>query len=133
MNIKLLQKIKKAILKEPRRLEMESWASKVERGEFSNPKHYPPCGTAACIAGHAVWLENPKAFKAAIIGKKEKEIDQRAQRLLQITQGQSARLFYVTWWPYDLSDQYREANTPLKRARIAVKRIDRFIESDGTE
>lgn len=48
MNTELLLKVKSAILAEPRKFTMSQWAGKDEDS---------PCGTSACIAGHAVAIE----------------------------------------------------------------------------
>lgn len=122
LNVKLLRKIKKHILEEPRRLVM--WAVQLNKSDGS-PKFIPDgptiketvpfakCGTAACIAG---W--------ACILSKEEVGLT-RAEQLLGIDDDQSRSLFNAERWPS--ADAYSRAKTQRQRANLAAKRIDQFI------
>ena len=53
MNTRLLRKVQKHILEEPRRLNMDIILD--DRVSARDPKN-PPCGTVGCIAGWAIVL-----------------------------------------------------------------------------
>jgi len=126
MNVKLLRKIQKAILKEPRRFEMGEWGMRLELGDVPD-RHMPPCKTLACIAGHADLLTHPRLFQRAVNDDDHNAIRVRAQEQLGLTDRQAEILF--TEW----DDAYDKLTTPLQRARWAVKRIDKFIRTNGAE
>jgi hypothetical protein len=139
MNVKLLRRIQKAILAEPRRLYMEDWGGLAEEeGDIPKEQH-PPCGTVACLAGHADWLTHHRLFmRSAKDGDEGAKIWGRAKKALELTDVQAERLFFLYegmigdhWWPKKYGDAYLRAKTPLQRARVAVKRIDEFIRSKG--
>lgn len=131
MNVKLLRKVKRHILAEPRRLEMNSWCELSETA---------PCGTSACLAGWSGILsglvrkneggyfdcENWSAIGAKALGLTRDE----ANRLFRFREQVSAK---VKHWPIELSDEYNEAYTPRMRAEITAKRIDLFIRTKGKE
>lgn len=82
MNVELLQRIKQAILAEPRRLNMEVFFYESEE-----------CGTIMCIAGWACALAGEELHKL------EQEdgpyaIARRARALLDIEEGASWHLFH---------------------------------------
>ena len=115
MNIPLLQAIKKAILKHPRQFNMF---------QFFNRQR--------CIAGWAVHLHvGGKRIDAtaAVCG----DIHAEAQDLLGITFTESDRLFYCEEWPDRLANAYNNAKSATEAAKIAAKRIGRFIRTKGAE
>lgn len=122
MNIKLLRKVQKEILKEPRRFDMQSW---FERNSIS------PCGTTACIGGFAVALSN--RWTRLKRGERLMNVEGRATIYLDIEGFMGPRLFFISNWPERLKYAYLTAGSPLKRAKVAVKRIDLFIKSGGKE
>lgn len=127
MNKKLLRQIKKTILAKPEQFRMDSWN----------------CGTAMCIAGHACNLAGLKwtgkrGRKLAAGG----DVGDVAAAVLDIDPPslidsydvtEADRLFWVDKWPHDLQDDYLAANTHTARARVAAKRIERFITSVASE
>lgn len=124
-NIKLLEKVKKHILEEPRRLNMSSGIKKVQKRKV-------PCGTIGCIAGWSVLLS-----KSLLELTKDLEIDeekgwmpieQDAQELLGISDLQKGNLFYLHNWPSKFQLTYKRAKTANGRARATAKRIDYFIK-----
>lgn len=123
MNVKLLRKIQKAILAEPRRFEMTRWVQKVE----ANGPDDPPCGTTACIAGFADMLTNPEIFLKSLDNLNLKiRLQYRAQAALKISNKQATKLFET--WP-----GYNRLKTPMGRAKWAVRKIERFIKSNGAQ
>jgi hypothetical protein len=137
MNVKLLRKIQKHILAEPRRLNME-WIATAAR-EVAVDK-IPPCGTICCISGWASVLSRP-SVKLRVVEhflynpKNKKSYAARdGMEKLQIDQDQGLRLFYVSYWPPMLRNRFWDSkgNKQLEAA-LAVERIDLFIESEGKE
>jgi hypothetical protein len=58
MNVKLLRKIQKHILEEPRRLDMD--VVLVKDIDPASWRDAPPCGTVGCIAGWACALSGKR-------------------------------------------------------------------------
>lgn len=126
MNTKLLLEVKEAILDEPRKFHM---------ADFFMSDTNSPCGTAACIAGHAMMIHQGQPdlkFGLELCGNYEGP----AALALELNRHQLNRLFYSECWPLDLAETYDEAegdeNRPLM-AKIAAERIDRFIATNGEE
>lgn len=129
-NVRLLRRIQKHILEEPRRFFMLGFIAKGEPGgKFkAHPNvpwfrpadladSVPPCGTAACIAG---WTNlftghRPDAWHPA-----RKEIG--------ISNAQAKTLFNSGFWPEPFRGRYSSASTPAKRAKIAAARIEHLIQ-----
>ena len=127
MNVKLLRKVQKAILAEPRRFNMGEWGMHVEPGDIPD-RDMPPCKTVACIAGHVDLLTHPRLFQKAVKEDNGDAIQVRAQQELGLTARQ-AEILFVEWD----DTAYDNLTTPLQRARWAVKRIDKFIRTNGAE
>lgn len=131
MNVRLLRRVQKKILKEPEQFLMERWYE-------HNPETVPNCGTAACIAGWAVALERrltPEQARKKIYnpGTISDFIDYAAS-LLNIGRRDAEALFSRDAWPDDLNSEYnKNRNNHKARARIAAERIDRFIETNGEQ
>ena len=125
MNVRLLRKVAKHILAEPKRLDMETIADKVEGGRDS-----PPCGTVGCIAGWACMLTGSSVNHADW---------EKGKRLIDLDSDQAYRLFDypLGWssdgWPAKFSKPYVAAKAARQRARIAVARIEHFIKTKGKE
>jgi len=133
MNIELLQKVRDAILAEPRRFNMGYW---VTDGVTT-----APCGTAACIGGYALVLNKMEEDKTMdwvrgihyFTMSPGWIIVTDAQRVLGLTLDQRSRLFNDNCWPNPYRDQLRSATDPAKAAKIAADRIDLFIRTGGTD
>lgn len=138
MNVKLLRKVKKHILEEPKRLNMDFYGS-----AYCNDA--PACGTVGCIAGWSALLSLAKIpedrYERPALMKPEK-----AEAALEITHNQAERLFNEPWivygprkqeghlgWPVNFAKQYLEAETPEYRAKITAARIEHFIKTKGRE
>lgn len=126
MNTELLLKVRDAILAEPLKFDMASYASKSLKS---------PCGTTACIAGHTFAIgRHHKNLKGVLRlttqdGCFGSRVADTAMDLLQITEEQENSLFYECWWPEKFHRQYNEAKTPLQRAKAAARRINHFIKT----
>lgn len=131
INVRLLRRIAKHIAAEPRRFQMGEWIYRKEEfpaklfPEYSHRNEptmhrFAPCGTAACIGGWAEIL--------AGVGKPGKPLSSH-----QAIGGDTPALFNVDNWPSQFAQPYLDAATPAKRVRIAVKRIEHFIATEGTE
>lgn len=123
MNTELLLKVKAAILAEPLNFDMTDWFM---------PDKESPCGTTACIAGHAAVIS---------IGAESLKEGQRywfeelpnIGEILGCDFWQKGRLCYVEQWPEDFLDRYLKADNRTERALIAADRIDHFIATNGAE
>lgn len=127
LNVKLLRKIQKHILEEPRRFMMASYVrwgkpgARIPREQrLPDQSHiFPACGTTACIAGWANILSGEPPYRAA---------DPRlAVKRLGIKAEQAVPLFADLAWPDPFRDRYRKAKTPAQRAKIATERIEHLI------
>lgn len=125
MNVKLLRKIKKHILEEPRRFLMRTFmvrksevVGKTFNGDSYQRIPFAKCGTAACIGGWAVLLSD--GMDAPIDCVRE-----RANQLLGLSPNDMHNEVYeVNYWPEEFSSAYREAKTQRARATVAAKFID---------
>lgn len=143
MNVRLLRRIQKQILKEPKQFEMHQWF--VFQGV-----NVPNCGTTACIGGYAIALStkqtpleaarhiSTKQFgktKCDLSDRSKQKVETTARNLLGLTEEQGDRLFLEPDWPYKYRYNSRgEAIvTPKAKARNAVRRIDLFISTNGEE
>lgn len=126
LNVRLLRKIQKHILEEPRRLEMGAWGYRI--GSFSARHYGPPCGTVGCIAGWALWLNGIDPTGADVSAKSAELLGlPPSGRLGEVTQEQHV-LFYTDHWPTKYRHQFNKAKTPVGRARATARRIDYFIK-----
>lgn len=148
MNTKLLRRIQREILKEPRRFDMRSFI------DITAPQ--APCRTAACIAGWALVITSatdapitettfPRLARQ-VRAAEEKRMRQdeeagesyegQAKKVLGLTGPQATRLFYHGAWSRALYRPYVSAllgGDYAKAARIACSRIDHFIKTKGRE
>lgn len=124
MNTKLLLKVKAAILAEPAKFRMELYF----QSETSSP-----CGTAACIGGHAIAIS--RKWKRLRAGFKLDSYHPEASRCLEIAPDseQADSLFSAGMWPRQFRDRYYKARTAKQRAKAAADRIDHFIATEGRE
>lgn len=128
-NVKLLRKIQKHILKEPRRFFMDWYIarkSQLREDTFASDngtrQEFAPCGTAACIAGWACLLSGNEAL----------DFHRTALHVLNIRDSEPFRahvLFDVNGWAQPFQSQYKKAKKPEARAEIAASRIEYFIKT----
>jgi hypothetical protein len=122
MNVKLLRKIKKHILEQPKRLLMGRWI--VNKGDYATEKvRFAKCETAACIAGWACILAGQG---------KPQDVSLTAEKLLGLGWRQASRLFQPLEWP-DKFDAGLLDNGTAKTAKMAARRIEHFIKTKGRE
>lgn len=119
MNTELLLKVKEQILQEPERFDMRNWVW----GDG--------CNTTGCIAGWAVAIgeDRPLSMDLQFVKGLGCVVD-RAQRLLDLSDPAKMRLFHSEAWPHHVAAAYNNADQRV-RAKIAAKRIDLFIASNG--
>lgn len=136
LNVRLLRRIKRHILAEPKRFQMDAsvlvaktqkeWMKEIVWANDAS-KIRPPCGTAACIAGWADVLTNgiPDDFELG-------GVRHRAATALGVDAGiswTSHPLFYARNWPEPFASKYSNAKRPSTRAKIAADRIDHLIKT----
>ena len=130
MNVELLLKIKGQILKEPKQFQMGQWFAKSLDDKTND---IPNCGTAACIGGWAMTIDrgmNPKETDECF----EVDFATKARNLLGLRYSQGLNLFILNNWPENFRNTYLEAvkaSNLIEAARIAAKRIDHFIDTNG--
>ena len=138
LNVRLLRRIQRHILEEPRRFQMDAeiiqaktqhqWLNCITFFSRDASKTMPPCGTAACIAGWANILSD--------IQLRGREGRNSAADLLGIEAGNSwchHPLFFARNWPEPYATRYKNAKTPKLRAKIAAARIEHLIKTKGAE
>lgn len=128
MNVKLLRKVAKHILQEPKRLVM--WKVLVTQSK-DNPtvddRPFARCGTAACIAGWTCVLAKTNLEK-----KTPQNLLDEAERLLGLTVLEAELLFQPTAWPNKFhAGQVDDGKA--KTAKVAAARIEHFIKTKGKE
>jgi hypothetical protein len=142
MNVKLLRKIQRHILAEPKRYAQDTVITRGKAGdifgvEYEVGRHlFPECGTVACLGGWAELLSKDQRPR----GVSTLEF---ARKILGLTEDESARLFsgineemYIgigRSWPKQYETAYMNAKTLRGRAHVAVRRIDHFIKTKGAE
>lgn len=132
LNVKLLRRIQKHILEEPKRLQMRylflrQRNSRTFCADVSG-QPFAPCGTAACIAGWAMLLSGirPYDIDAGTDNQNDAAI---AERLLGLPEDFWPRLFVESSWPKPFRAGYRTAKSPKQRAKVAAARIDCLIKT----
>ena len=142
MNVKLLREVEKRILAEPRRFDMMTFGDKLDKEAIEAlGEEAPPCGTVACIAGHVDWMTHPRLFAASVAIDRFARDDSIAKRAaIELGLGfdpsqdtNAGRLFFDDEWPKKFQAAFSKAKTPLQRAKVAVKRIEHFIKTNGKE
>lgn len=117
MNVRLLRKVKKHILEEPRRFQM------------SEGLRFADEGTVGCIAGWTCVLGDRKVDWSERTDWTD--VRDRARALIGIEN--HTVLFRVSCWPEPFSTRYVNAKTTRTRAKIAAERIEHFIKTKGAE
>lgn len=145
--VALLQKVKQAILEEPKRLNMSFWGVVInpDNSEMIEEYEAPSCNTVGCIAGWTVLYGKPKVW--ADLQKEAKEVYGdvvlverninvvgEATKLLGLSDDDSGeadllytKLFYENNWDQKSYSAYHTAKTPKQRAKVTAKVIDNFI------
>jgi len=134
-NVKLLRRIKKLILANPNLLDMQLFMEKV------TPDKHNICGTTACIAGWTCILEKeklpvPQQIKLYKFMQLEYfhnfSFHLNGAKLLNITNSQANRLFFLHKWPEQFRVKYdewgEEKGYVERNAEVTAKRIEYFIK-----
>jgi len=131
MNVKLLRKIEKHILAEPKRFWMR-WFVAVKDGihkklytRVGTWRAYPKCNTAACVAGWACILSGKKVSP-------NQHLSVLASDILGLDPDQAARLFVPQNWPRQFHAGIRD-DGKKETVKTAVARIEHFIRTKGKE
>lgn len=125
LNVRLLRRIQKHILEEPRRFVMEDLVRYGPPGEAfesdnGSEQIFAECGTAACIAGWTLMLSGYRIERVNYL--------KRASELLSLgSDADEDRLFFADSWPEPFKHNYARAKRPATRAKIAAARIEHLI------
>lgn len=135
VNYALLRKMRRYILARPRQFEMTGFFQRAlypldgNWDRLIKPSH---CGTACCIAGWAITLQQmphkPMPSKANWVPYDEVTT---AHKALGLTKQQAGNLFYVGSWPEPYRSAYEKAKTYTARARAGAARVAEFIKTKG--
>lgn len=144
MNKELLKEIKEAILNESHLFDMRYYFA--THSEYDSPiknmermnkngisiekrkKWMKSCNATACIAGWACVLSKEEIKISHVYTLRD-----QAKKLLDLTDNQMFSLFYVqNWMSKSLKEAYNNSGTEKKRAKVAAKYIDKFIECEDT-
>jgi hypothetical protein len=131
MNVKLLRRVAKHILEEPRRLNMSVGLE---------PSNAAPCGTTGCIAGWTALLSR-KFTHADVetcgVELRWTDVKNAAISKLGLTPDEASVLFHIDNWPAQFREPFNNAydaysstnHEAIKRtqAEITAKRIEYFI------
>lgn len=136
MNVRMLRKLEKWIMAEPRRFDMRNWSG----NQRIINKNKPPCGTVGCLAGMACHMQGMNLTPGMSEVSKDEYIPGVATKILDLTAGQAERLFYIAGmhysdiaWPASFAAAYKKAKTPTAKVKVAVARIEHFIKTKGAE
>lgn len=126
--IKLLQQVKRAILKEPKQFFMKGW--------FKQYYDIPNCRTAACIGGWLYIFTNRRKKPSSgvnCLSKKQLEVSSYVliETMHKVGIKNYIRLINFNMWPSQFTT-VTEEGTP-EYAQQAADRIDHFIKTDGQE
>lgn len=141
--VRLLRKVQKFFIEEPRRFDMEQgivpyWRLRCDFFMMGEP----PCGTVLCIAGAAYAISTGLRLRNSFVGFGDIEYHLKSE--FSLDGDVAKRLFFVSGihmsaqpgvnaWPEFYSTMYHAAKTPLERACVGVARIEHFIATDGNE
>jgi len=145
---KLLLRVKKHILEEPKRLRMAEWMLSKEYCANMEPIfqtagtawgepprrgiQWPSCGTTGCIAGWMELLANGMPEGDADLMDRMDSAQEFASKVLEFDKQPwgtytEPGLFFVSEWPYKFAESYSKAKTQAKRAKIVAAVIDDFL------
>ena len=160
MNVRLLRKVQKYILEEPKRFDLEFWGASIDPKEFANLDQYasavehclaelrPPCGAIGCIAGNTLIVAGaikPKELHGKNLFEFGPDTLEKAAKLLKIDNDSAKRLFYlkewgqcangeVIGWPEPFASELSQSEPGTKEyAQTTSARIDHFIATNGRE
>jgi len=110
--VRLLRRVQRHILAEPKRVDMSIWRLKKDE-TFGCPRRgFPTCGTVACIGG---WTEE-------LYREKHPRSRKDAGEILGISYDEKDDLFF------DHRLMYTSNGQTIAHARAVAAHIDRFIE-----
>jgi hypothetical protein len=135
MNVKLLREVKRHILEEPRRLNMNSYGYLVDGPDA------PACKTVGCIAGWSGLLSQGHLTAETGSSFMDPEV---AREALKLTENQADRLFTEPWvalggekrghcWPIKFAKRFEAATSEIQKAKVTAARIEHFIKTKGRE
>lgn len=144
--VRLLRKVQKFLMEEPRRFNMEQgivpYLNGIPHPTGTFMMGEPPCGTVLCIAGAAYAISTGLRLRNSFVGFGD--IEYHLQNEFSLDGDVAKRLFFVSGlhmgaqpgvnaWPEFYSTMYLAAKTPLERVCVGVARIEHFIATDGNE
>jgi hypothetical protein len=130
LNVRLLRRIQRRILKEPRQFQMDDLYSATD--DFGK-EVTANCGTAACIAGWAVALSSGISPREASILDSTGQQNTWGLAVKKLGLESGRPLFLVYEWPGKFWAAYERAKTNRQQAKVAVARIEHFIKTKGEE
>ena len=125
LNVRLLRRIQRHILAEPKRLDMRSWLIMYSKQQATENSSIPRCGTVACIAGWAVALTRK-------VIKNDAYIQYMASKELGLGHEEDDNLFLPSTWPSPWRERLLRYQPGTKLyAEVVSRYIDFFIEESA--
>lgn len=131
------------------RFNMQYWGSSIKNAFFKVEEllEIPVCNTQACLAGETVLalgaatLDRENGGLDLVEEFKFRDIENAAADLLGLTGEEKKRLFWLKgWsrytmygWPDQFEQEYKEAKTPRARLEVAIRRLEFFLKTNGTD
>jgi hypothetical protein len=132
--VKRLRAVQEQILKEPRQFQMTFFYHSAD-SMMNDSAPVPNCGTAACLVGWLIALDEKTTPKQASETITPNEIWRRASRLLELKGRKRLRdkrlrsLSSTGHWPLEFNERWNHRKNANQAARIAVARINYFIKT----
>lgn len=135
MNVEKLERVRQYIKKEG-----EGFFDMHYFGLFQEEHAESVCGLKGCIAGTALFLEDPLTFMRLARQEDTEAIERKAQKVLGLSKAEANRLFFTgdqtggkDHWPDKYTDQFESAGTAAIELRVVDRRIKHFIATKGKE
>lgn len=132
VNVKLLRRIKRHILEEPKRFDMTFIRNPLDG---LGKKLIPECGTVCCIGGWAIKFSYPKATPDIETDGRFWQVNGQGVgagvATLLIGGREINRLLFDRRWPDELRLKYRVAKTSKQKAEAGAAAIDSYIKAKG--
>lgn len=148
MNAEKLLESVKFFEEEPLRLWMSTWVNELTPRVAQHYPKYPLCGTTACLAGSALFLEAKRRnVKVLELVDNMGGYIAGGMAIFDITVEQTEMLFYDGNWPEPWATDYqnlerefdcrhnKEEAASIKKLMVKVlrNRVEHFIETNGKE
>ena len=136
--VRLVRKVEKCILEEPKRFDMGEAGNRESADEVKQNRLLPSCGTVACIAGWVSIIKLggiKKAFTKSNDGTyyyTDYDFMDFAEKTLGLGKHglcSADDLFYEHSWPEPFCGWFADARSKRAEAKIGVERLEHFLHT----